>query len=86
MPGGDADEDRVRRERIRWHCRRGLLELDLILGRFLAQHLSGMGEAQLGAFEALLGHTDNDLWDLVSGRGEVLADDQRCLLNLIRKA
>ena len=27
-------------DRIRWHCRRGMLELDLVLARFLERHLA----------------------------------------------
>jgi antitoxin CptB len=56
--------DRVPRERLKWKCRRGLLELDLVLEKYLRQH---PGDAEL---EALLDLPDNDLWDIVSGRSE----------------
>jgi antitoxin CptB len=59
------------RDRIRWHCRRGLLELDIVLGRFLERELDGLSAAELDAFKALLELSDNDLWDLVAGRGAV---------------
>jgi succinate dehydrogenase flavin-adding protein (antitoxin of CptAB toxin-antitoxin module) len=59
------------RDRIRWRCRRGLLELDIILGRFLDQELDALCPAELDAFKALLELSDNDLWDLVAGRGAV---------------
>ena len=29
-------------DRIRWHCRRGLLELDIVLARFLDRHLDDL--------------------------------------------
>ena len=54
--------DRVARERLKWKCRRGLLELDLVLQRYLQRNPE---DAELGA---LLELPDNDLWDSVSGR------------------
>ncbi len=57
-------------DRIRWHCRRGLLELDIVLARFLEQRLPGLPEDELHAFKQLLELPDNDLWDLVTGRAD----------------
>ncbi len=57
-------------DRIRWHCRRGLLELDIVLNRFLDRELGSLSAAELQAFKGLLDLSDNDLWDLVSGRAE----------------
>jgi succinate dehydrogenase flavin-adding protein (antitoxin of CptAB toxin-antitoxin module) len=57
-------------DRIRWHCRRGLLELDLVLGGFQERVLPGLAPAELEAFKRLLARSDNDLWDLVTGRLE----------------
>jgi antitoxin CptB len=56
------------RDRIRWRCRRGLLELDIILNRFLDRDLDALSPAEQDAFKALLELSDNDLWDLISGR------------------
>jgi antitoxin CptB len=56
--------DRAARGRLKWKCRRGLLELDLVLERYLRQYPE---DAQL---EALLELPDNDLWDIVSGRSD----------------
>ena len=57
-------------DRIRWHCRRGLLELDLVLARFQERVLPGLSREELEGFKRLLQCTDNDLWDLVTGRLE----------------
>jgi succinate dehydrogenase flavin-adding protein (antitoxin of CptAB toxin-antitoxin module) len=57
-------------DRIRWHCRRGLLELDLILTRFLDRRLDALTQPEREAFTSLLRRSDNDLWDLVAGRQE----------------
>jgi antitoxin CptB len=56
--------------RLQWHCRRGLLENDLVLEAFLEQHGAGLAGERLRAFKALLEYSDNDLWDLISGRSE----------------
>jgi antitoxin CptB len=56
--------------RLQWHCRRGLLENDLVLREFLEQHGPGLEGERLRAFEALLEYSDNDLWDLISGRAD----------------
>jgi len=56
--------------RLRWRCRRGLLENDLVLERFLAKHADRLDGERLAAFRALLDYADDELWDLVSGRSE----------------
>jgi antitoxin CptB len=56
--------DRAARERLKWKCRRGLLELDLVLERYLR---SNPEDAELSE---LLELQDNDLWDIVSGRSD----------------
>ena len=68
------DQRRARRERLRWHCRRALLELDIVFERFWrdAGELSENDEAEL---ENLLAMEDHELWYLVSGQSET--DDPR---------
>ena len=63
-------------DRIRWHCRRGLLELDLVLGRFLESRFDHLTADQRGALTRLLDLSDNDLLDMVMGRAE--ANDPGC--------
>jgi len=57
-------------DRLRWHCRRGMLELDLVLTRFLERDLTSLTPGQHAAFKTLLEYSDNDLWDLISQREE----------------
>ena len=52
--------------RIAWRCRRGMLELDIVLQRFVAQYYEGLSVAELSAFDAMLALPDNDFWALVS--------------------
>ena len=57
-------------DRLRWHCRRGLLELDLVLARFLDGDFPRLDAAGRAAFGRLLELPDNDLWDLIAGRAD----------------
>jgi antitoxin CptB len=61
-----ADLDREL-ERIRWRCRRGMLELDLVLNRFQEQHLASLSATEREAFKGLLELPDNELWSLTRG-------------------
>ena len=65
-----ADLDMSDLDRVRWRCRRGLLELDLILNEFAREHLHTMSGAELEGLHRLLDAADNDLWDWISGRAE----------------
>jgi len=60
--------------RLRWQCRRGLLENDLILERFLDRHSGELEGVRLDAFRFLLELGDNELWDILSGRVDCLPD------------
>ena len=57
-------------DRVRWRCRRGLLELDLVLAAFLDRGYGRLDAAQRRLFDELLDWPDNDLLDLVLGRRE----------------
>ena len=62
--------DRIRRDRLKWKCRRGLLELDLVLQRFFDRQAPALSGADLAALDELLDYPDNDLWDVITGRSE----------------
>ncbi len=62
--------DRVTLNRLRWRCRRGMLENDLILTRFLDSRGDRISDAELVALESMLRLSDNDLWEMLSGRQE----------------
>lgn len=56
--------------RLRWQCRRGLLEPDLLLERFLERHRDRLQGEYLSLFTTLLDYTDNDLLELIRPRTE----------------
>jgi succinate dehydrogenase flavin-adding protein (antitoxin of CptAB toxin-antitoxin module) len=63
------DEDRgARLRRLRWHCRRALLELDLMFQRFWGRVGDDVDAQTEAALERLLEMVDHDLWELVNGR------------------
>jgi antitoxin CptB len=70
-------------DRIRWRCRRGLLELDLILQRFLDSRLGGLDAEQMRLFGKLLEESDNDLLDMAMGRQEP-APHYRAMIEMLR--
>ena len=63
-----ADEAALRR--LRWRARRGLLENDLLIGRFLDRHGTTLDAAQKQTLLKLLELPDTELLDLLLGRTE----------------
>ena len=62
----DAALDTVSLNRLKWMCRRGLLELDLVFEKFIPT----LKDEDVQPLLALLELPDNDLWDIVSGRSD----------------
>ena len=66
--------DPANRSRLRWRARRGLLENDLILTRFLDQHEGSLSDAEVDGLTRLLDLSDNDLMDVILARKEPVGD------------
>lgn len=73
-------------ERARWRCRRGLLELDIVLQRFMDQYYTQLDESGLEQFERLLALPDNDLWDLITARQVTTDGNLQQVLELLQKS
>jgi antitoxin CptB len=58
--------DRLSRERLKWKCRRGRLELDLVLERIVPT----LEDEDVHPLSALLELPDDDLWDIAVGRSD----------------
>lgn len=56
-----------RRARLAWQCRRGMKELDVLLGDFLQHHYDGLAEPEQRAFETLLESPDPILLEYLMG-------------------
>jgi antitoxin CptB len=61
-------ERHARLGRLRWHCRRALLELDLVFQRFWQHQGEVMDEQDEAVLTRLLALEDHDLWALISGK------------------
>jgi antitoxin CptB len=77
MPDEEAE-----RRRLRWQCRRGLLELDLLLLRFLEERYPGQPAEQQDAFRRLLAQPDQALLGWIQGQQEP-PPDLRIIINNI---
>ena len=65
--------DPVRLSRLCWRCRRGMLENDIVLARFLDARGASLAEDELAMLDVLLDLPDQELWDLIAGRAEPAA-------------
>ena len=82
--------DPANRARLRWRSRRGLLENDLILTRFLDAHEATLTDEEVDALSRLNDLADNPLLDLLLARaepdGEVDLPQVHALLARLRRA
>lgn len=60
-----GNEHDAQLDRLTWRCRRGLLELDLWLGGFLAASRATLQPDEMAAFERLLAMSDMHILDLL---------------------
>ncbi len=72
-------------ERVRWRCRRGLLELDIVLGRFIKQRYPALDDRQRSVFEELLDLPDTHLWDVITGKIEPPHEHQHEVLEWLKE-
>jgi len=82
--------DPANRARLRWRSRRGLLENDILLTRFLDVHEASLSDTEVDALTRLLDLADNPLMDLLLARkepeGEVDSPHVHALLARLRQA
>ncbi len=71
-------------DRVRWRCRRGMLELDIVLQRFVDKHYTQLNETELQQFDTLLNLPDNDLWDMITTRKKLGDTKLQSMLQLLQ--
>jgi antitoxin CptB len=72
--------------RLRWRARRGLLENDLLIGRFLERHADALDAADAAHLALLLDLSDTDLLELLLGRRQPAGDlDIPAVRNLLTR-
>lgn len=74
------------KRKIRFQTRRGLLELDLVLGRFMEREFEQLNDEELAAFVEILEFQDQDLLALVNGYTQTEKTHLIPLLDRIRQA
>ena len=72
------------RGRVRWHCRRALLELDIVFTRFLEKHFDHLTDDQLADLASLLDCDDYDIWGMVNGTKECQVDRWQEVVAMLR--
>ena len=78
--------DATRLARLRWRARRGMLENDLVLERFLAARGPSLTDDEVAALDRLLDMPDNELWDLIAGRTETDDPTLQPMVDALRRA
>jgi len=68
VQSGDALLDERSSSKLRWRCRRGLLENDLFIARFFERYDQALNVRQADALGVLMDLSDNDLLDLFLAR------------------
>lgn len=77
-----TDDKRRARLRFRsWH--RGTREMDLLLGSFADAHLPAFTPEQLDRYEAILQHSDPDLYNWITGKETVPAEIKNDVVELL---
>jgi antitoxin CptB len=82
----DGIIDRADAGRLRWRCRRGMRELDVLLVRFLERDWPGASDADRLAFRALLERQDPEINALLLGRMEPEDEALARVLECLRRA
>ena len=71
--------------RLRWLCRRGMKELDVVLIRYLDHGYPSASDAEQEQFRSLLEMPDPDLYNLVLGRDASSDPERTRLLQQLRR-
>lgn len=66
-----AELDNTMQRRLAWRCRRGMLELDIVLQQLVAEQFFSLSEQELVELDKLLDLPDNDFWSLITNTDEV---------------
>jgi antitoxin CptB len=71
--------------RLRWRCRRGMRELDVLLLRYVDQAWPHVSNGERDAFAQLVDLPDPELFGYLVGRAEPVEDTVRAVIDAIRR-
>ena len=78
--------DDIAKRKIRFQTRRGLLELDLIFGRFMEKEFEHLNDKELSEFSEILEFQDQELLALINGHSTTGKEHLIPMLEKIRRA
>ena len=81
----DGPIDDRRLARLRWRCRRGMLENDLVLARYLDARGASLRESEVAMLDSLLELPDGELWALIAGTAPPADPAMAPLLEMLRQ-
>ncbi len=76
----------LERRRVRWLCRRGMKELDVVLGNFFDRHYDQLPASEQAGFVALLECHDPDIWSWILGEEDIADPRLQQIVERIRRA
>ena len=71
---------------LRWRCRRGIREMDLLLQTFIDKYFDTLSAEEITAFENLLEQPDLDIMDWIMGRSDPPSAAIKTIIEQINKA
>lgn len=71
--------------KLRWRCRRGFLENDLILTRLLERRGANFSTEEHEQLLSLIALDDNDLWEIIAGRSDVFPAGADAMVATLRQ-
>ena len=84
MSKQNTDEELIELSQLRWHCRRGVKELDVVLTNYLNNYYLNSSEAIQNAFKELLKLEDPVFMDLVMGYAQTDDEHQKLVLDKMK--
>lgn len=72
--------------RVRWHCRRGMLELDILLIGFFDNCYATLTDQEKQLFQTVLTYPDPDLFAWLMGHGTAPSSELNDMITRIRHA
>ena len=71
--------------KLRWRCRRGFLENDLILTRLLERRGANFSTEEHEQLLSLIALDDNDLWEIIAGRTNAFPVGSDAMVAILRQ-
>lgn len=80
----NSQNKETEKRRLAWRCRRGMLELDIVLKHFVANHFNALNLSELKVFDEMLALPDNEFWSLISANNPPADTVQRAVIQKLK--